>query len=140
LDALKAEIFLLGQHWHEMRQHVSSMSPEEACGLVAGKINRSILVIPVENALHSPVRFRMEPVQQLYALQKIEQEGLDLIAIYHSHPNGPEAPSATDVAEAFYPEAIHLIWFRRAGEWICRAFSITNGRIQEINLKVVEPE
>ena len=28
------------------------------------------------------------------------KRGLEVVAIYHSHPRGPAAPSATDLAEA----------------------------------------
>ena len=34
-----------------------------------------------------------------------------LLAIYHSHPNGPEYPSPTDLEEDYYPDVIKLIGF-----------------------------
>ena len=42
------------------------------------------------------------------ALQiEFEDRGLAYWAIYHSHPQGPETPSETDVRLAFYPEAVY---------------------------------
>jgi proteasome lid subunit RPN8/RPN11 len=38
-----------------------------------------------------------------------EDAGLELLAIYHSHPQGPEGPSETDIAMATYPEATYII-------------------------------
>jgi proteasome lid subunit RPN8/RPN11 len=57
---------------------------------------------------------------------------LDLVGIYHSHPSGPEMPSVTDVAEAYYPEAIYLIWSGANGEWTCRGFTIKAGIVAEV--------
>jgi proteasome lid subunit RPN8/RPN11 len=102
--------------FNEMQAHVQQCVPEEACGLLAGTTTENEVrikaVLPVENALHSPVRFRMEPYAQLAALNWIEARGYLLAGIFHSHPNGPPHPSATDLAEAFYPEAAYLIWYR----------------------------
>ena len=38
---------------------------EEACGLVAGHRSDQLAVFPITNVLHSPVRFQMDPEQQL---------------------------------------------------------------------------
>ena len=61
------------EHWEQMAADVLQRAPEEACGLVAGLEGRSLAVYPVENQLHSPVRFRMDPMQQWRAFQQIEQ-------------------------------------------------------------------
>ena len=86
------------------------------------------------NTLHSAVRYRMEPLEQLAAFEAIDAQGWQLVGIYHSHPAGPEQPSPTDIAEAYYPEAVYLIWFRRAGVWECRGFSIQGGRVDSVAL------
>lgn len=114
-----------------MEAHVERLAPEEACGLLGGRrtpAGGSVeLVIPVTNQLHSPIRYRMEPHEQLAALITLETQGLDLLAIYHSHPNGPADPSPTDLAEAYYPEALSVIWHRWGGAWQCRAFRLLPG-------------
>jgi proteasome lid subunit RPN8/RPN11 len=111
-----------------MRADVEDRAPEEACGLLAGLGGEVLEVIPVPNALRSPVRYRMDPKDQWRAFQTIEQRGWELVGIYHSHPDGPETPSETDVTEAFYPEAAYLIWSKRVGTWRCQAFHIESGR------------
>ena len=93
----------------EMLAHVAGLWPEEACGLVGGRDGRAVRLYPVENTRHSPVAFEMDPLQQINAMLAMEAEGLELIAIYHSHPDGPARPSATDVANAYYPDAVQLI-------------------------------
>lgn len=120
-----------------MRTHVSHLAPAEACGLVAGQDGRAEGIIPVTNSLQSPVRFRMDPQEQLAAFEWIEQQGLELLAIYHSHPAGPATPSATDIAEWYYPETAALIWSPLGEEWSCRGFSLVGGQAREVEVVIL---
>ena len=117
----------------EMLAHVAGLWPEEACGLVGGRNGRAVRLYPVENTRHSPVAFEMDPLQQINAMLAMEAEGLELIAIYHSHPDGPARPSATDVANAYYPDAVQLIisLADRARPSV-RAFTIIEGAVAEV--------
>ena len=124
--------------WQQMRDDVQARLPLEACGLVGGSQRRALQVFPVDNALHSPVRYRMDPGEQVRIFLGLEKLGWDLLAIYHSHPAGPNQPSPTDLAEAAYPEAVHVIWFPQAGEWACRGFLNQDGQFTEIPVWVVE--
>ncbi len=137
VDTLEEGIELAKEHWQQMFDQVQAAVPEEACGLLGGENGSSRLVIPVPNSLHSPVRFRMEPRDQLKALQLLEREGLDLLGIYHSHPNGPAHPSPTDVAEVAFPEAANIIWAPIQGVWSCRAFRINSGIVKELLIELV---
>jgi proteasome lid subunit RPN8/RPN11 len=42
-------------------------------------------------------------------LDALEARGPDLVGFYHSHPAGPPAPSATDVARATWPGLSYVI-------------------------------
>jgi proteasome lid subunit RPN8/RPN11 len=133
------KLILRRKSWRAMRRHVSRCAPLEACGLLAGKNDRVESTIGIYNAERSPVRFRMEPSAQWRAFQRIEAAGLDLVGIYHSHPNGPDHPSPTDIAEALYPVA-QIIWFRVDDRWRARGFQIEGGKVAEITLEYPEPE
>ena len=128
-------LILSRSHWQGMRRHVSRRFPLEACGLLAGKNNRVEFTLGVPNADRSPVRFHMDARAQWRAFQRFEAAGLDLVGIYHSHPNGPDHPSVTDIAEAAYPVA-QVLWFRAGGRWQARAFLIEAGKIIEIALEI----
>lgn len=134
---------LARHHWQEMRAHIQHNLPEEACGFVAGLPLageagwRSAAVLPVTNMLHSPVRYRLEPHEHLAAFTRIDEQGWELAAIFHSHPGGPSYPSATDLAESAYPDTIYLIWSLEKGEWHCRAFIIREMAYYELELRVV---
>lgn len=131
-------LILQQQDWQLAREHLSGCLPEEGCGLIGGSVSGSEvwgrLVLPVENLLHSPVRYRMNPQRQLQALQKIDDTGLQLVGIFHSHPDGPQTPSITDMNEFLYPGVLALILSRPDGteDWILRAFHVSDGGFFEI--------
>jgi proteasome lid subunit RPN8/RPN11 len=105
-----------------MKDHVASIAPEEACGLVAGEGNQAQIIFPITNILHDRFRFRMAPEEQLDAFIQAEAEGLEIIAIYHSHPHGIDHPSTTDVAELTFPGIVYIIWYQSDVEWQCCAY------------------
>ena len=118
-----------------MRIHVEACLPQEACGLLSGIGDDVQEVIPISNQAASPVRFRMDPLEQLRALDRIESQGRDLLGIYHSHPAGPDGPSATDIAEAAY-RAVYIIWSRSRGNWAMKAFWIEGDSFSEVKLGI----
>lgn len=121
-----------------MRSHIEGCLPEEGCGLIGGREGRGQMVYPVENELHNPRRFRMAGEGQLRVFQQMEEKGLELLAIYHSHPAGPPQPSETDLAEFAYPGVAYLIWSPDEAGWQVRGFLIAGLNYQEIDLIWVE--
>jgi proteasome lid subunit RPN8/RPN11 len=131
---------LTPEHWRTIVEHLSAALPEEACGLLGGEGGQVRMVVPVENALHSPVAYQMAPVAQIEAMIAIEEAGLELSGIYHSHPQGPPRPSPSDIAQAYYPESVYVICAPdEAGRWQGRAFRIEGGRVAETALGIEYP-
>jgi proteasome lid subunit RPN8/RPN11 len=128
------KLILTREVWQGMQRHVRSRLPLEACGLLVGKQSRVELRLGIPNMERSERRFRMEPRAMWRAFQRIEAAGLELVGIYHSHPRGPDHPSATDIAENLYPVA-QLIWSRGTGRWRGRAYRIESGKTTEISLE-----
>ena len=124
-------LILTPKQWEQMQADVSTRATEEACGLIAGRGNRSEIVIPVTNILHDPYRFRMDPKEELNAFFLAEQNGWDIIAIYHSHPQGIQTPSLTDHTELTFPGIIYLIWYQDANGWQCRGYLMNLGTKDE---------
>ena len=133
------ELQLKRSHWEFMLLHVQAHAPLEACGLLAGKNNSVEEVLLVNNQAQSPVRFVMDPKEQLKDLDWIEAHKLELIGIFHSHPEGPGMVSITDIEEAAYP-VTQVIWSPVKGKWNARGFWIENQRVGEVILKVIENE
>lgn len=85
-------------------------APDETCGLIAGLGGRAQVILPVRNvAADARVHYEMDHATLVQAMFEIEHRGLELIGIYHSHPNGEPIPSQTDIRLANYPDVIHVI-------------------------------
>jgi [CysO sulfur-carrier protein]-S-L-cysteine hydrolase len=84
--------------------------PAEGCGFLGGKHGRVTHLYPISNIHPTPhTAFQMNPAQQISAWYAIHQAGLDLIAIYHSHPHTPAYPSAHDQHALTFRQTIQLI-------------------------------
>jgi proteasome lid subunit RPN8/RPN11 len=123
----------------QMIAHARTEAPLEACGLLGGKDGHVLRVYPALNALHSPTRYLVQPADLLTTLEDMEARGWgpDPLAIYHSHPQGPETPSETDVAESYYPDSVYIIitHLDRPRPSV-RGFRIVAGEVSEIELKI----
>ncbi len=129
-------------HYDEMLAHLQACYPEEGCGLVGGVGGQSRQIYPVENRLHSPVAYEMDPLAQIRAMLALEAEGWELVAIFHSHPNGPLYPSPSDVAQAYYPDAMQIIVSLGSspdGLPTAAGFMISDGRIEPAELLIAVP-
>ena len=134
---MKTQLVLTRTQVQEIMEHADIHAPLESCGLLAGKDDQVEKVLFVQNQAQSPVRFVMEPYEQLQAFEWIESNGLDLLGIFHSHPAGPETASPTDIAEAAYA-VVHVICSRTDGKWKLRGFWIEDGEAVETALEIVE--
>ncbi len=129
---------LTSAQWQALLAHVQEALPNEACGLLAGEDRVVRRIYPIENVLHSPWEYQMNPLEQVRVMLEIEATGWELSGIYHSHPGGPPVPSPTDVARAYYPESVYVILAPVRGAWHGRAFLIEEGRVEEVSLRVAE--
>lgn len=115
--------------YEEMLTHLLGVYPEEGCGLLPGRDHHILAHYPIENKLHSPTAYEMNPKQQIKAMLAFKAEGLELVSMYHSHPHGPAEPSETDKAYAYYPEAIQIIVsLAEVSAPVVRAFVVEPGR------------
>lgn len=126
---------LTNEQLQKMIAHVDALAPLEACGLLAGKNSRVETVLKVTNQAQSPVRFVMDPIEQLHAFEWIDDNELDLLGIFHSHPTGPETVSPTDIAEAAY-DVVYIILAPVDGKWHARGFMIEEGKYREVSLQI----
>lgn len=93
--------------------HLAAVLPNEGVGLVAtvttGDEERAVAFFPGTNLDHSPTRYTMDPAEVLAAFRVMDANGWRLGAIAHSHASSGPSPSATDLQEAYYPDAFMLI-------------------------------
>ena len=111
--------------------------PNEACGVIAAREGSPVRVIPMKNADASPVTYRLDGKEQLQVFDAIEEEGLELWAIYHSHTHSEAYPSETDVRLAFYPDVRYLLLSLADREDpVLRSFFIREGEVTEEELRI----
>jgi proteasome lid subunit RPN8/RPN11 len=112
--------------------HAHAQAPQEACGLLAGAGGRVRRTYKLPNVSDAPLtNFLADPEQQLRAFQDTERRGLEILAIFHSHPASPAYPSETDIARAYYPQARHVIISLARGHPKVRCFAIEAGQVSE---------
>jgi proteasome lid subunit RPN8/RPN11 len=110
----------------------------ECCGLLAGREAVISAILPAKNALQSPKAYEIAPQELFELYRRIRSAGLEHLGIYHSHPNGENAPSPLDIERAFYPEAAYLIIsMRPAACHPIRAFRIVEGQVRELSLQII---
>jgi len=126
---------LTGAQWDEIVAHLTASLPEEGCGLLAGRAAIEI-VLPIENAEHSPVRYTMEPRALVAALARFEAAGMDLLGVFHSHPSGPFGVSDSDMREWRYRETALMVCVPGRAGWQGRAYFIVDGQATEIPVLV----
>jgi proteasome lid subunit RPN8/RPN11 len=132
----KANLIFTGGQLEVVLNHVQACLPEEGCGLIAGRGRVIQRVFPIRNQARSTTEFVMDPEQQVETLLYLEDQGLELLAIFHSHPAGPSLPSPRDLADAAYPGVVHIILSPGEIGWITRGFLIIDGDFQEIEITV----
>lgn len=122
----------------QLLDHARAESGREVCGLIAARDGTPIACIPIGNIASDPAhRYRMDPEALIHRLYEIERSGGELYAIYHSHPTSPAAPSAIDIAEAGWPEALYLIVsLNTKGVLEMRGFRIRGGAAVEEPLEI----
>ncbi|MDR0622302.1 MAG: M67 family metallopeptidase [Deltaproteobacteria bacterium] len=95
-----------------IRAHAARAYPFEACGFILGLLAekgqdpgqvRGLGVLEAVNSRDpesSRRRFNVEPEEFLEAELEADRRGLGIVAIYHSHPDHPAAPSDNDLQKA----------------------------------------
>src|SRR3989442_13695171 len=83
--------------------------PNGAWGFLGGKDGIADRLYRMTNAAASPVFYRPDDREMLAALKDMDEGGLDVASIFHSHVATPAYPSPTDIREAHYPDAVYVI-------------------------------
>ena len=124
--------------YDELIAHARADAPNECCGMIASRDGEAVAVHRARNAAASPLRYEIDGREQLSILDTIEDGGLELGAIYHSHTRSAPEPSQTDVNLAFYPESLYVIVGVKDDVPDVRAWQIVDGVVSEGTLEVVD--
>ena len=79
-----------------LSQYSENQKPNEACAILFGKNNEVLDIFLTENIDDSPVNFTISNKQLIEGYKIAEDKKMDVIGIFHSHPNSDAFPSSTD--------------------------------------------
>lgn len=131
---------LTGEQLRLLKAEAKRSHPIEACALLFGKRGegRAVVtkVVVAPNRLKSTVRFEMDPQLVYAAFEEADQEGLQFIGLFHSHP-APALPSSVDLKYMeLWGDAIWLIL--SSTEERAAAFQMTDGKIRKVTINLKE--
>jgi Predicted metal-dependent protease of the PAD1/JAB1 superfamily len=123
---------------NQILSHALQAPEQEVCGLIGTRAG-SARVYPVKNvAGERDHLFAMDPQQQIEAMRRMRESGEALFAIYHSHPHAPATPSALDLAQAAYPEALYLIVsLNTKGVLEMQGYRLHGQRVEPVELEMI---
>jgi proteasome lid subunit RPN8/RPN11 len=119
--------------------HARAGAPQEICGLIAGQMGIAQQIFPIPNRSATPeTHFEMETIALLKAYKTMDAEGMELIAVYHSHPNSNPIPSQMDIREAMrnMPNACQLIVSLKQRQAQLQVWQIHDGQVDRVELLV----
>src|SRR5262245_485896 len=123
--------------------------PNECCGLLAGTAGSgqravgseqesfpaSVRVVtqryPLVSAAASPVEYLSDPQSMFAAVRDMRQRGIDILAVYHSHPTSDPVPSRTDLDRNYSPDVVNLIISLKGGTPEVRGWWLTADGFRE---------
>ncbi len=112
-------------------------APLEACGYLLSLGGIVTASYALTNIDHSSEHFSFDPAEQFLALKDVRSKGLEICAVYHSHPASPARPSAEDIKLAHDPDTLYVIISLAEGKEDIRAFRIKEKQVMPVSVEVI---
>ena len=123
-------------------EHVEREYPYEACGLMLGRIEGDLKTVfgvyPTQNANQERKgdRYEIDPKDYMKAERKAMEFGLEIVGVYHSHPDHPDRPSQFDEERAFETFS-YIIFSVSKGKVVSyRSWKLENGKFKEETISI----
>jgi proteasome lid subunit RPN8/RPN11 len=125
-------------HVDLLKQEAEKVHPVEACAMLFGELSQNETVVEkvelAPNELQSTVRFEIDPERVAAAITEAEEEGLEFIGLFHSHP-APAAPSPIDLKfMKLWGDALWLILSSIDGN--LAAYQLSDGTVKEVTIRI----
>jgi proteasome lid subunit RPN8/RPN11 len=155
---------LYSHHLQAVQNHAERIYPEECCGLLLGQrrgdVKTLIEVLPTENSWDDEAadafqaiegsaqlesskrsRFSIAPVVMLKAQKDARNRRLDIIGIFHSHPDHPAVPSEFDRAIAWQQYSYIIVSVQQGKACDLKSWSLDdNHQFQPEEILIVSPQ
>jgi len=121
--------------------------PNECCGLLAGTgrseqapsaapLGLVVQRYPLVNAAASPVEYLSNAESMFTAVRDMRRRGIDILAVYHSHPTSDPVPSRKDLERNYSPDVINLIISLKTGTAEVRGWWLTAAGYREAKWEI----
>jgi proteasome lid subunit RPN8/RPN11 len=124
----------------EIVAHARRDHPDEACGVVAGRVgsDRPERFVPMRNAARSPTFYEFDSIDLLKLYREMDELDQEPVVVYHSHTATEAYPSRTDVSYASEPGAHYVLVSTREPDTVeFRSYRIVEGIVTEEEVRVV---
>ncbi len=134
------------EHIDEIKKQGEKGYPFEICGFMLGNIDyendirdvKEIYQVENQNKERANDRFEIDPKDYLKVENYADSKGIQIIGIYHTHPDHPPRPSQTDLMFA-QPDMSYIILSVRNGkaeDWY--SWVLDNDKFKQEEVKIVE--
>ncbi|MBM2819907.1 MAG: Mov34/MPN/PAD-1 family protein [Nitrosarchaeum sp.] len=83
-----------------LSNHADNEKPNESCAILFGAVNDQKTIVKeiflTKNIDESPVNFTISNEQLIKCYKTAEEKKMEVVGIFHSHPNSEAYPSSTD--------------------------------------------
>ncbi len=118
--------------------HALEGIPLEVCGILGGREGTIEKAFRMTNTDASNEHFTMEPREQFAVVKELRAAGLEMSAVYHSHPETPARPSQEDIRLALTPGISHvIISVMDAERPVLKSFKISGGVVTQEEVEIV---
>jgi proteasome lid subunit RPN8/RPN11 len=129
-------IALLPVHRAAIGNHAQADHPEECCGLMLGTVAEDGTktvheLLPISNEREADARrnrFLIGPIEMLKGERHARSRGLDIVGIYHSHPDVPAVPSQFDLEHAWPVYSYIIVTATAVGAGPLRSWELREDR------------
>jgi proteasome lid subunit RPN8/RPN11 len=122
------------RHASAIRRHGEADYPAEACGLIGGAVEGdqkiTVQLVPLVNRRTDSARNRylIDPDSFRHGEERLERDGLEVIGVYHSHPDHPPVPSAFDREHAWPRLSYVIVGVNRGNATELKSWVLADGR------------
>ena len=125
--------------FQQMVAQAKALAPIEDCGILAGSNGKVKKFYKMTNTDNSSTHFMMDPREQFAAVKDIRSAGLEMLAIYHSHPETPARLSAVDIRLALTPNVVYVIVsLHKNNGFVVKGFDIAGINVTEVPIRILE--
>lgn len=127
--------------FEQMVAQAKAEAPIEACGILVGRGNKVEKLYEMTNVDASSDHFMMEPKEQFAVIKDIRSAALEMLAIYHSHPETPARPSSEDIRLSLTPGVTYIILSLQGADGPdLKGFNIEDSVVTEKRVRIVEEQ